>query len=311
MREKGPMTTFRDPGSTLALRLEPQRKSLWRLCYRMTGCAADADDLVQDTFERALSRPLRDQESDPTPWLVCVALNLSRDRLRLRKRRGYVGPWLPAPIATDDYALERAPDARYGELESVSLAFLVALEALSPLQRAVVVLTDVLGYSVREAALALEQSESNVKTSHHRARKLLAQYDATRVPLDVRLVEETQRALFAFMLHLRAGDVAALEALVREDVRALNDSDGEFHAAQVPVLGRARVLKFFTKVQRSEAPQVALRMLNGLPAIVGEYESAAPGLARRMVCTIALDAELRIAEVNVIVASRKLRHLFG
>src|SRR5262249_59509545 len=116
---------------------------LWGLCYRMTGCAADADDLVQDTFVRVLARPPR--MDDPLrPWLVRVAMNLGRDLLRRRRRRPYVGPWLPSPIETGD---EESPpsfeptlegglttEGRYDLLESVSFAFLVALEALTPQQ---------------------------------------------------------------------------------------------------------------------------------------------------------------------------------
>ncbi|MDB4989046.1 MAG: ECF-family polymerase sigma factor [Myxococcaceae bacterium] len=275
----------------------------------MTGSSADADDLVQDTFERALSRPPSDLQTDPLPWLVRVALNLSRDQLRRRKRQAYVGPWLPAPIETEGYSFERAPDVRYSELESVSMAFLVALEALTPLQRAVLVLIDVLGYSVREAALALDKSESNVKTSHHRARAALARYDATRVPLDQARVAQVQLALSKLMLSLQAGDVVALEEQLSADVRALNDSNGEFFAAQVPVIGRARVIKFHLKLRRTELPRFALRILNGLPAIVGEYESAGERIAKRLVFFIALDAEGLISEVNSTVATRKLAHV--
>ncbi|HEY6211735.1 MAG TPA: sigma-70 family RNA polymerase sigma factor, partial [Vicinamibacterales bacterium] len=76
------------------------RSFLWGLCYRMTGNAADADDVVQDTFVRAMQRPPRRTDDSLRPWLVTVALNLSRDLLRRRRRRDYVGPWLPSPIDT-------------------------------------------------------------------------------------------------------------------------------------------------------------------------------------------------------------------
>src|SRR3954469_9653521 len=125
----------------------------------MTGVAADADELVQETFVRALEHPpaaLRELR----PWLTRVAMNLARDRLRRRRRESYVGPWLPSPVETGD---EGAPpayeppeslgtEARYELLESVSFAFLLALEALGPRQRAVLLLRDVFDYSVRETA---------------------------------------------------------------------------------------------------------------------------------------------------------------
>src|SRR6266536_6314616 len=79
---------------------EEHRRFLWSLCYRMTGSAADADDVVQDTFVRAMERPPRRIDEPLRPWLVKVALNLSRDLPRRRKRRDYTGPWLPSPIET-------------------------------------------------------------------------------------------------------------------------------------------------------------------------------------------------------------------
>src|SRR5215467_3594464 len=95
---------------------------LWGLCYRMTGSAADAEDIVQDTFVRALEKPPADMDAPLRPWLVKVALNLSRDQLRRRRRLEYFGPWLPSPVMTDgDSQLEldqpptteSSPAARY------------------------------------------------------------------------------------------------------------------------------------------------------------------------------------------------------
>src|SRR5262249_2204314 len=154
------------------------------LCYRMTGSAADADDLVQETFARVITTP----PSEPAgirPWLARVAMNLAKDRLRARKRAVYMGPWLPSPLDTGrDFADDAWPNAesRYGLLESVSYAFLLACEALTPRQRAVLLLRDVLEYSVEETAEALELSEANVKTTHHRARAAMKAYDAERAP---------------------------------------------------------------------------------------------------------------------------------
>src|SRR5205085_1091374 len=149
------------------------RRFLWGLCYRLTGSAADADDLVQETFVRAIERPPERTDEPWRPWLVRVALNLGRDLLRRRRRRGYVGPWLPSPIETGDevsppsvepvIAPGHTMEGRYDLLESVSYAFLVALEALTPLQRAVLLLRDVFDYTVAETVDALGSSEANVK----------------------------------------------------------------------------------------------------------------------------------------------------
>src|SRR5437868_10514213 len=134
---------------------DEHKRFLWGICYRMTGSAADAEDIVQDTFVRALEKPPTDMEAPLRPWLVKVALNLSRDQLRRRRRREYFGPWLPSPVSTEDdgplpiyepTAPGISPVARYDLLESVTLAFLLALEVLTPAQRAVLLLRDVFDY---------------------------------------------------------------------------------------------------------------------------------------------------------------------
>src|SRR5262245_64359890 len=108
--------------------LEPHRRHLWGLCYRMTGNAADADELVQETFIRAMEHPPARTDEPWRPWLVRVAVNLGRDLLRCRKRRPYTGPWLPSPIETGDEASpsssaisdgQNSPEVRYDLLESV------------------------------------------------------------------------------------------------------------------------------------------------------------------------------------------------
>src|SRR5918912_770572 len=119
----------------LAQLFEEHRRFLWGIGYRMTGSAADADDIVQETFVRAMERPPRRTDEPLRPWLVKVALNLSRDVLRRRRRRDYTGPWLPSPVPTDEESLpsyepatptEESPVARYEMLESISFAFLLA-----------------------------------------------------------------------------------------------------------------------------------------------------------------------------------------
>jgi len=297
--------------------LESHRALLWKVCYRMTGSAADADDLVQETFARALERPPVDLERDLRPWLLRVAINLSRDQLRARKRRGYVGPWLPSPIETEldaqalelDRSGEPSPEARYSELESVSMAFLVALDALSSSQRAVLLLRDVLGHSVAETAGVLDMTEGNVKTTHHRARAALDAYDQTRLPPGPALQAATRDALHNFMFHMLLGNTRALEKLLAEGVRALNDGNGEYFAARKPIEGRDKVILFHLKTGQERPAMFAVREINGLPALVLWFASGEPRLAPRAVATVRINAAGQIVALDTIVASEKLLHV--
>src|SRR5712691_6015404 len=218
----------------------------------MTGNAADADDVVQETFVRAIEKPPRRTDEPLRPWLVRVAINLSRDLLRRRKRQGYVGPWLPSPVPTDEDSPasyeppapgEDSPAARYDLKESISFAFLLALEALSPSQRAVLLLRDVFDYSTSETAGALDMSEANVKVVLLRARRRMKEYDKDRAVLTLERQEATRRALEQFLLYLSARDAAGLERLLAEDVVSLSDGGGEVSAARQPVRGRDKVLR--------------------------------------------------------------------
>ncbi len=296
---------------------------LWGLCYRMTGVSADADDLVQETYARALATPPARTE-ELRPWLTRVAVNLARDLLRRRRREGYVGPWLPSPLDTGEEELPppgveaRFPgggstEGRYALLESVSFAFLLALEALSPKQRAVLLLRDVFDYSVREVAEALAMSEHNVKVVHHRARAAMAAYDRARCLPTRELQARTRAALEGFLGALLAGDVAAAESLLASDVRALSDGGGQARAARVPVQGLPRVFLLYRRLLELRGPAVAveLRMLNGLPAVVAVYPPSErdPLLSTRMVLRVELGADGRIAQVHTVLTDRKLAGL--
>ncbi len=289
---------------------------LWGLCYRLTGNAADADDLVQETFVRALSRPPARTEDPWRPWLVRVAVNLGRDLLRKRRRRSYEGQWLPSPIETDEGGEppsfepagdSRNPAARYDQLESVSFAFLLALEALTPSQRAVLLLRDVFDYSVREVAETLGMTEANVKTTHLRARRSMAAYDGDR-QLPTRTVQQrTRKTLERFLACLAARDLEGIKAILADDVRVLSDAGGEFYARRVPLVGRGKVARLFLGIQRVvPAVRGEMRMLNGLPSLVVEFTAPRVGWAPRVVIQCRIGHDGRIRELYMILASRKL-----
>ncbi len=295
--------------------LQEHRQAVWGVAYRMLGVPADADDVVQDTFVKALEHPPA-TDRPIRPWLVRVATNLSLDRLRARRRRGYVGPWLPGPA--DVSALpDPAPgaEARYGALESSSFAFLLALEALTPNQRAVLLLRDVLDWSGRETAQALGLSETNAKVTLHRARRALAAYDRQPCRPDPALVERTTQALGRFLGALASGDPSAFQDALTAEARLLSDGGGEFFAAKKPVVGAAKIGGLYASllVRRAQhgpgMPQLEVVVLNGLPALLCADLDAPPGDARRWVMRCEVDADGRVRELHSILATRKLAGL--
>jgi len=288
---------------------------LWGLCYRMTGVAADADELVQETFQRALEKPPRDAALPLKPWLTQVAVNLARDRLRRRKREGYEGPWLPSPIDTADEpppSVEpRDTEGRYDLMESVSFAFLLALEALNPKQRAVLLLRDVFDYSVKETAEALDVAEANVKVIHHRARAAMGAYERARLRPTADAKERHRVALERFLSALVSGDVPAVEAMLADSVVHLSDGGSEYYAAKVPVLGRKRVAAFMLRLTELRGPvdRGELRDLNALPALHAAYDYAKPKVAPRFTLQIQLDTEGKISAIYSVLSTRKLTQL--
>lgn len=310
------------------------RSFLWGLVYRMTGCAADADDLVQETFVRLLERgPAGDgrggDERPLRPWLVRVAMNLAHDLLRRRRRSPYVGPWLPSPVAApaDAERIEAveavasgvSTEGRYDLVESMSMAFLVALEALTPRQRAVLLLRDVFDYSVRETAAVLGASEGGIKVAHLRARRAMESYDRSRHPSVAEAREQARAALARFTEALVTGDLAAMETLLAADCRAASDGGGEFYAALNPILGRASVARFYQGIfaKFGGVPAVRVVEVGGMPALLvelparetGGYAIDASRLARRFVLQADVDREGRITRLYSVLASRKLTHV--
>jgi RNA polymerase sigma-70 factor (ECF subfamily) len=284
---------------------------IWGLCYRMTASAADADDLVQETFARALASPPPDTTQPWRPWLVRVAVNLARDRLRARKRAPYTGPWLPAPIMTETgetTADEASPEQRYGMLESVTFAFLTACEALTPRQRAVLLLRDVLDYSVDETARALDLTETNVKTTHHRARAAMNAYDAARSRPTRSLQDKTRASLERLAFALSTGDLAAVEAALAPSAETITDAGGDYLAALRHVTGASRVARFYMGLMKKVgAPaRVVVRELNGLPALVIEVDDAPDRYAPKLVVRCDVREDGRIERVHAILAKAKL-----
>ncbi|MEZ4229329.1 MAG: sigma-70 family RNA polymerase sigma factor [Polyangiaceae bacterium] len=297
---------------------EASRRFLWAICYRMTGSAADADDLVQETFARALEHPPPDPSTPWRPWLTRIAVNLARDALRRRKVRGYPGQWLPEPVELDGGMLDAVKahddaEQRYSTFESLSYAFLVALEELTPTQRAVLLLRDALDYSVRETAEALEISEPNVKTTLHRARATMANYDETRLPVSTELSARVSRVLYEILGAMASGDVATFESLLATDIVAISDGGGQAFAAKKPVVGAQKIARMYAKLATaaSEEGRLEVRELNGLPALVVEDPAVKPPAAHRSVLRIELNGQGKVSRIYSVLNPDKLRRLFS
>jgi RNA polymerase sigma-70 factor (ECF subfamily) len=301
------------------------QRFLWGLSYRMTGSAADADDVCQETFIRLMQKPPANTEEPLRPWLVRVAVNLSRDVLRRRRRQDYVGQWLPAPFETEnneedllavlDYQTNtdnsdlQSPSARYEMLESVSFAFLLALEVLTPTQRAVLLLRDVFDFNVAETAAALKMTEQNVKTTHHRARRQMRGYEQNRFIPKKSLVEKTGQIVNQLVRFLTNRDTESAARLLAANVVSVSDGGGEFFAAKSPVAGRQKVALFLANLFKLTAgieAQQRVVELNGLFGVTTDRRNAPEGYAPRIASLFQINDEGLIERIYFVMASRKL-----
>jgi RNA polymerase sigma-70 factor, ECF subfamily len=285
-------------GSALAV-FQRHRPTLFGIAYRMLGSVGDAEDVLQDAWLK-WSTVAGEGVDQPRAYLARTVTNLSLNRLKSAavRRESYVGPWLPEPLVTaeDDAgsALEQAED--------VSLAVLVVLETLSPLERAVFVLADVFGYSFGEIAAMLDRSETSVRQVGSRARSHVQarrpRYDA---PADVR-----RRITDEFLAACVGGDLNRMMALLAPDVAAWTDGGGKIRAALRPVRGADRVARWTLGVMRMSVPEAGTWpvLVNGQPGVLitsaGQLDSVA---------ALDLDADGKISAIRLIRNPDKLRHL--
>jgi RNA polymerase sigma-70 factor (ECF subfamily) len=215
---------------------------------------------------------------------------------------------LPSPLETADVPDEAAPGAPSVErAEQVSYAFLVALEALSPRARAVLLLVDVLDYPVIEVAGILETTDNNVRVLLHRARRALERFDVDVVASpEVRQRQRT--ALEKFLSCMVNQDAAGMEALLTDDVRSLTDGGGHYTALREPLVGRAAVARFHLQTARRRAAvsRTAFRRINGVAALAVVTRPLGPRMAPRLVLRCEVDAHGRIRELHTILNPRKL-----
>lgn len=290
--------------------LSRYRRFMWDFAYRATGTIADADTVLRECFPRAAHRLPVNHEPDARRFLRSGAAKIALETLRQRKRRQYVGCWLPAPIETGNAASPGPrPDAtagpRYDVAESGSMAFLLALETLEARERVLLTLCDTFGFPVHDAAAALELTSATGKTALQSARRKMQQYDAAQVPPTTDIQGGVAVVLHEFLSHLQEYNLPALEKTLASDARALFDSGGEFVAPAGTVFGCetvARLLARFT--ERSGPVNFSFRMVNALPAALG-HAKGRPRWASRFVLAIEVSDGL-VARVHAVLATPKL-----
>jgi RNA polymerase sigma-70 factor (ECF subfamily) len=283
---------------------EELRPGAFAIAYRMLGSVSEAEDLVQEAFLR-LHRTLAEGEqvSSPRAYLSTVVTRLCIDQLRSARarRERYVGEWLPEPLLASD----EADPARQAEVaDSLSLAFLVLLESLSPEQRAAFLLREVFDYPYDEIARIMGRSEDNARQLVTRARRQVQQrrprFEASR--------QRREALAQRFFAAAGDGDLHALEELLAHDVMLHGDGGGKAPALAHPVHGRAKVartlLAWFRAAARIGGVTLQAAEVNGQPgALVLDPEGG-------LVNVLALDvADGQVQAIRSIVNPDKLRHL--
>jgi RNA polymerase sigma-70 factor, ECF subfamily len=275
-----------------AASFEPLRPKLMRVAYRMLGSVADAEDIVQEAFIRWMGAD-RGEVREPEAFLRRTITRLCLDRLKSaqHQRETYVGPWLPDPVVEEE------------EAEDVSLPLMLALERLSPLERAAFLLHDVFGLEFDEVATTIQRDPATCRQLAARAR---AHVREARPRFQV----EKQRGLAlaeAFFAASRSGDMSALGAMLAADVSLHADGGGKRPAATWPVLGFAAVMRFHkllaARHQKYGSKLVRTGFINGLPGFItleadGELQTTALEIV-----------EGRIAAIYVVRNPDKLKHL--
>ena len=275
-----------------AVNVEPLRPKLMRVAYRMLGSVADAEDMVQEAFIRWM-RADRGEVREPEAFLRRTVMRLCLDQLKSarRQRETYIGPWLPDPVVEDE------------EAEDVTLPLMLALERLSPLERAAFLLHDVFGLEFGEVAAAIQRDPAACRQLAARARSHVREARP-------RFRVEKQHGLElaeAFYAASRSGNMKALGAMLKADVSAHADGGGKRPAAMEPALGFDAVMKQYEQVaawlRENGSRLVRVGFVNGLPGFItleadGELQ------------TTALEIEDgKIAAIYVVRNPDKFRHL--
>jgi RNA polymerase sigma-70 factor (ECF subfamily) len=266
---------------------QSNRARLFAIAYRMLGSAAEAEDVLQDSWLRweAADRVAIESEKG---WLSTVVTRLCLDRLKSAQvqRVEYVGPWLPEPLKTEEPV----------DPGTISMAFLVLLERLTPVERAAYLLHEVFDYSHAEVAAMLEKEEAACRQIYHRAKARIREGRPRFSPSRA----EHERLLRTFAGAMRNGDLEVLQQTLAKDATLWADSGGKVpSAARRPLHGAHAIALFFTGLLRKFPPgpdqTFEILELNGSPALVGRRDRLA-----NFVLSIETDGKKIVAIRNVV-----------
>jgi RNA polymerase sigma-70 factor (ECF subfamily) len=247
-----------------SIAFEQLRRRLFAVAYRMTGTRADAEDIVQEAYLR-WHRADAGEVRSPEAWLVTVVTRLSIDRLRKAsvEREAYTGPWLPEPLFGSP---SRSPEEELELADDLSMAFMLLLERLAPVERAAFLLHDVFDCAYPEISGILGKSESACRQMVHRARERVRRDHPRFHPSE----EDRRRLIEKFMEAADAGDEATLLSLFAEDAKLTSDGGGVVPAARKVVHGRGRIARLFVVVARKLKGRLTqvIVPINGEPGLI-------------------------------------------
>ncbi len=254
---------------------EEHRPALIGAAYRILGSHSDAEDVVQEAWIR-WSGVEHGTIEEPRAFLLTITTRLALNRMRqlARRKESYVGPWLPEPVASDPQV---DGEAAAQLADEVSMAMLIVLESLSPLERAAFVLTEVFGMSAPEVGEALDRSAAAVRQLVHRARSHVEARQPRQAVSQERHREITER----FMAAAAGGDIAGLMEILAPDVVLVTDGGGIKQAALRPIHGSEKVLRWLAGTlgkPESALLEFALRQVNGELAIVALTDEGIDGV---------------------------------
>lgn len=256
---------------------EQYRSLLSSIAYRMTGSVMDAEDIVQEAYIRYQSVD-RETIENPRAYLTTIVTHLSLNHLASARvqRETYLGPWLPEPVLGADQPALSNPSRRASDIDSISMAFMVLLENLTPPERAVFILREVFDYPYREIAEILEKSEAACRKLYSRAKTYVT---ANRPRFEAK-PSEHRRLLEQFHTATTSGDLDGLTHLLTEEATLWVDGGGKVRgAATRPVFGREAVAQFLMAGAARFTPEGAstsISEINGLPALFVRDAKGAP-----------------------------------